>query len=136
MAVICQCPSCGAQAPREEFKKVRADRAPQPRVSKPPAKPNTRSKMWQSMRVLRKFTAPEISAASESELRPARSYINALIEAGYVHITRVSSGEVGDFTSYQIARDTGPHAPRLRAGNEAIFDPNTNQEVRRVHRAR
>lgn len=104
----------------------------QPLASRPMQRKSARSRMWQSMRIELVFTAQGIAASATSEVRSTRNYITALVEAGYVRVERVTTYEVGDYTSYALVKNTGPHAPRLRKGDKVVFDPNTNQEVIRV----
>lgn len=125
--MIPSCPHCGCQIVKPRKPKT------QPQVSRPPSKPNKRSRMWTVMRFEGVFSAQSVAAVAATELRPARFYINALIAAGYVRVHRATSFEVGDYTDYLLVRNTGPHAPRLRKHGQAIFDCNLKQEVPRVH---
>ena len=126
MASPCTGPNCGTS-----FVPGRRPKS-QPLVSKPPVKPNDRSRMWASMRIMRVFTARDIGATSECQERSARVFIKALIEAGYARVERETTFEVGDYTSYRLIRNSGPLAPRLRADGTSILDLNLNQEMPRV----
>ncbi|WP_273456370.1 hypothetical protein [Nevskia ramosa] len=126
MAHACTCPNCGTSfVPGRRAKR-------QPLVSKPPSKPNDRSRMWSSMRIMRVFTAQDIAATAESEERSARAFINALLQASYVRVEQETTFEVGSYTSYRLIRNTGPLAPRLRANGMSILDLNRDEEVPRV----
>ena len=126
MAQPCTCPNCGTS-----FTPGRRPKS-QPRVSKPPSKPNDRSRMWSSMRIMRVFTAQDIAATAEGDDRAARAYIKALQQAGYVRVERETTFEVGSYTSYRLLKNTGPLAPRLRADGKSLLDLNRNEEVPRV----
>jgi len=122
----CTCPICGVTfTPNRRVKR-------QPLVSKPPSKPNDRSRMWSSMRIMRVFTAQDIAATAESEERSARAFINALLQASYVRVEQETTFEVGSYTSYRLIKNSGPLAPRLRANGNSVLDLNNDQEVPRV----
>jgi hypothetical protein len=104
----------------------------QPLVSRAPSKPNGRSRMWTSMRISRVFTAQDIASSSETHVRSVRQYINALIQARYVKVERETTFEVGDFTSYRLLVNKGPHAPRLRADGKSLLDLNLPQGEQEV----
>jgi hypothetical protein len=86
--------------------------------------PRARDRLWQSMRVLRRFTLPDLSATAEASETNAGNYIRGLLKSKYVAIVRPrQSGRKGGHVIYQLQRDTGPKAPRLqRDGN--TYDPN------------
>jgi hypothetical protein len=126
-----RCKCCGSA----DVERIRGKKS-QPRVSKPPQKENARTKMWRAMRITRRFTSQEIASTSEAQVKSTRVYIVALVEAGYVRVVRMSSGEVGDYTVYSLVKDTGTHAPRLRADGKSLLDLNLDKEVPRVAGAR
>lgn len=126
MTQPCTCPNCGTTwTPGRKPK-------PQPRVSKAPSKPNDRSRMWASMRIMRVFTAQDIAGTAEASEPASRAYIHALMQAGYIRVERPTTFEVGDYTSYRLIQNTGPLAPRLRSDGKSLLDLNRNQEVARV----
>lgn len=127
-----RCPCCSGVITREQLvEQQRAARQPkrQPLRNNPPKVTNARSRMWMAMRVQLRFTAQSIAAAATAEVPSCRLYINALCKAGYVRVSHKTSFEVGDFTSFVILKDTGPHAPRLRKDRSSIYDINTKTEV-------
>jgi hypothetical protein len=113
-------------AMREAAKKARA------LVSRPPAVQTGRQRIWTSMRIEVSFTAQSIAASAQVELVTARQYINALIGAGYARKTRQTSFEVGDYTTFRLVKNTGPHAPRLRSDGSAILDLNRPEGEREI----
>lgn len=82
-----------------------------------------RARMWQSMRVLRRFTVADIVAAGEVGESAATKYVRFLRQAGYLRVAQAKrEGVTGGHAVYVLVRDTGPHAPRI--GNRAVRDPN------------
>lgn len=82
-----------------------------------------RARMWQSMRMLRRFTVADIVAAGEVGESAASKYVRFLREAGYLRVAQPKrEGITGGHAVYALVRDTGPHAPRV--GNRAVRDPN------------
>lgn len=82
-----------------------------------------RARLWQSMRVLRRFTVADIVAAGEVGESAATKYVRFLRQAGYLRVVQPKrEGITGGHAVYALVRDTGPHAPRI--GNRALRDPN------------
>lgn len=82
-----------------------------------------RSRMWQSMRILRRFTSADLQAAAETSAENCSDYLHGLLDAGYLRIVKsFRRGYVGGHAVYQLIKDTGPYAPRL--GKQALRDPN------------
>lgn len=89
---------------------------------------NKRVKMWDAMRILRVFTAPDILAVCElTNRRSALTFIGQLRRAGYVANV---GGNVGlhEHRRYRLVRNTGPIAPSLIGRGRAIYDHNTDKE--------
>ena len=82
-----------------------------------------RARAWQSMRILRRFTARQIVETAELTRRHAQSYIRLLQRGGYVR--RTGTDEMGE-RIYLLIRNTGPKAPRESL--PCIWDPNTQKE--------
>ncbi len=121
------CPHCQGEIAPGALVKTRAPKR-QPLPIKPPAKPNARSRIWQSMRMSPRFTMQEVAATSEATVANVGHMVRALIAVGYVRCVKASSGEAGEYAVYALMRDTGPHAPRLRDAG-GIYDLNLQQEV-------
>jgi len=89
-----------------------------PGARPPQPKPNTaRIKLWNSIRILRRFTVPDLLRTIPSGTRGA-SYNNAgkFVASLATHgiITRVgtfSGGRPGTFQQYQLLVDSGPNYP-------------------------
>ena len=89
----------------------------------PLAANQARTRMWQSMRILRRFTSGDLQATAEVGASHSQKYVRMLLQAGYLRVVQAKqSGVTGGHAVYQLIRDTGPHAPRF--GNEELRDPN------------
>lgn len=83
-----------------------------------------RDQMWRSMRILKRFSVQDLTAASSTEEHrvaesEARTYCQALARAGYLR------KEIG---GYAFARFTGPKAPQIQRVKR-IWDPNLKKVV-------
>ncbi|MDE2468834.1 MAG: hypothetical protein KGL35_08840 [Bradyrhizobium sp.] len=89
-----------------------------------------RTRMWQSMRILRQFTVEEIVATACVSAQAAYRYINALAGDGYLECLRSYKAGRGDphRALWKIKRDTGPFAP-IGGGRG---DPNLNPDLERM----
>lgn len=85
--------------------------------------------MWQSMRVLRRFTAADLQATAEVSRASATRYLKALHDAHY--ITPLSGQHHGraQFTQYRLVRNSGPLAPRVSRDGKA-HDMNADAAAR------
>ncbi|MFP4131294.1 MAG: hypothetical protein ACLFTX_06545 [Thiohalospira sp.] len=93
-----------------------------------PAKSHARSRIWQSMRVLRVFDIPALAATAEAGLANVSTYVSSLVRAGVVAQQQErQSGVKGGHAVYRLVRDLGPHAPRLR--KDGVWDPNKQQRL-------
>lgn len=91
--------------------------------------PRARDRAWQSMRILRTFTLPELVATADITPSNAKKYVRGLCTAGYVRVARAKdNGRKGGHALYRLVRDTGPHAPRLQI-NGLTYDTNTHTVI-------
>jgi hypothetical protein len=91
-------------------------------------KPSDRARIWTSMRVMRRFTLPELIVTAQAGESNARCYVGELHAAGYIAIAVPHRrGTIGGHQVWRLVRNSGPHAPqRIGRGKcPAIFDPNT-----------
>lgn len=89
--------------------------------------PRARDRAWQSMRILRTFTLPDLVSTADIQPDNAKKYVIGLTNAGYVRCIREKdNGRKGGYAVYRLARDTGPHAPRLQADGRT-YDTNTHR---------
>jgi len=78
------------------------------------------------MRILRRFSAPEIISTAESTHTNVMKYLRGLRKAGIVRVAREKiNGAKGGHAIYQLVRDLGPIAPRLQSDRN-VFDPNSH----------
>lgn len=89
--------------------------------------PRARDRIWQSMRILRRFTLPDLCATAESGHANAKKYVIGLERSGYLRrIQERRSGYKGAYVVWMLTRDTGPQAPRLQTDGNT-YDPNLHQ---------
>lgn len=124
------CPHCRCEYDARNALRRRSKKT-QPLKTKAPQTVLATTRVWRCMRQLRSFTAPDLMATAEATARAVDRLTRALVGVGYVRVVRKSSGEVGDYTAYRLLRDTGPHAPRIRADGR-VWDVNLQQEVTRA----
>lgn len=82
--------------------------------------------VWQSMRVLRRFTTADLLTTAACGQSQVHKYCRALARTGYLrlHLARVS-GRPGSRDVWLLVRDSGPEAPIRRQDGSGVYDPNT-----------
>jgi len=89
---------------------------------------NVRAHAWRSMRILRRFTRPQLqtTVTGLTETNAAK-FIRTLRRAGYLRVTQEHvSGRSGSYDVFQLIRDTGPLCP-VCWGDGQVYDLNTKQ---------
>lgn len=86
-----------------------------------------RDRAWSAMRILRKFTIPEICATAEIHPVSFKKYLKLLMATGYVIKTRNHTPSHGECALYSLVRNTGPFRPWAQS-NGVIYDRNIAQE--------
>ena len=82
-------------------------------------------RVWQAMRVLRRFTTAELLITTDASESAIMKYSRALARAGFLHCVRPRfSGRAGSRDVWQLVRDTGPLAPIRRWDGSGVFDRN------------
>lgn len=82
-----------------------------------------RQKMWNSMRILRRFTTADLQATAEIGNSHCRKYVKRLLDAGYLRVAQPKrEGVSGGHAIYALVRDSGVHAPRI--SKDGAHDPN------------
>jgi len=84
-----------------------------------PAKTTSlRQKIWQSMRIMKRFTIPDIMrTVPGSTYTNVYKFFNRLEKSGYVGKVGVYvSGRPGEYQGYALLKDTGPVMPVLSYG--------------------
>lgn len=78
-------------------------------------KPRTaRARMWSAIRVLRSFDLPQLLMSAACSRRSGEDFINCLVRAGYLRTTSIGNPTRGTWTTYCLARNSGPVAPIVR----------------------
>lgn len=89
--------------------------------------PRARDRAWQSMRILRRFTLPDLCSTAEIGVDNVKRYVRGLTHANYLRCVRErQSGRKGGCSAWILIRNSGPQAPRLRSDGNT-YDPNLNQ---------
>jgi len=89
----------------------------------PPPSDSERSRMWNTMRQLPRFTTGDLEATADVSKNHAQRYVQALVEVGYVGlVTAATQGKKGARAVYRLVRNTGPVAPRIT--KEGVRDIN------------
>jgi len=70
-----------------------------------------RAKMWQSMRILRRFSIPDLCRTSGAGRENAKKFAAALERHGVVRRCASHDGRPGVHNVWQLVRDTGPQYP-------------------------
>lgn len=84
-----------------------------------------RRKVWQSMRILRRFTIPDLCRTSGASLTNTRKFIRRLAAHGYVAKQgRFIGGRPGEYQAWRLVRDIGPDYPtRCGTCGRPLGDP-------------
>lgn len=77
-----------------------------------------RQKMWQSMRIMKRFSIPDIlRTVTGATVTNARKFFARLEACGYIgRIGSYVSGRPGEYKAYALLKDTGPVMPALNLG--------------------
>lgn len=84
-----------------------------------------RHKIWRSMRVMRRFTIPDLCRTSGASETNVRKFVRNLLTHGYIAKTGTyHRGHAGQYQGYRIAIDTGPiYETRCRFCNRPLGYP-------------
>lgn len=81
--------------------------------ARPKAK-TVRGKIWQSMRVLKHFTVPDLCRTAVARESNAKKFISRLAAHGYIALSRpAANGYAGSYNQWRLVRDTGPFHPTV-----------------------
>ncbi len=79
-----------------------------------PRKNTDRSRIWQSMRIMKLFTIPDLCRTSGAGLYNTRKFVRRLHAHGYVaKHGGYTSGRTGSYQGWRIVKDTGPCYPTI-----------------------
>lgn len=71
-----------------------------------------RIRIWQSMRILRRFTVPDLCRTSMATRENTRKFVAGLMRHGYVAPERgYQTGYAGVYKAYRLVKDIGPDFP-------------------------
>lgn len=83
-----------------------------------------RDRVWTSMRILRRFSYPQLVASAECSRDNVRKYMYGLISAGIVRVqTEKRNGFKGSHQTMMLIINVGPVAPRIQKDGN-VYDPN------------
>jgi hypothetical protein len=95
-------------------------------------------RVWSAIRVQRReLDIPTLAMLARAPETSTGDYVRLLVRSGYLIVVRHGQGKSGSRTVYQLARDTGPLAPRRcitvmqDANTLATFDLPLRRVVRR-----
>lgn len=99
---------------------------------------HTRDRIWQSMRIMRRFTVHDLMATAVSNYDNTSKFITALADVGVLRCEIPSGARPGvpcrQPAVWKLARDLGPITPQVRRlpgePGRVIFDHNKNQILR------
>ena len=97
------------------------------RKTPPVVKTTATSRIWQSMRIMRRFGVVDLMLTAAASRDMVVRMLGILTKASYLRMT--SRHTAGQPAQYSLVRNTGPQAPVLKEGRRGFFDPNLNQEV-------
>lgn len=73
-----------------------------------------RCKMWQTMRIMRRFALPDLCRTTGATVSNARKFVLRLREHGYVRPDgSYTGGQAGVYQAWRLVRDIGPDYPTL-----------------------
>lgn len=93
------------------------EREPRPRPAK------ARERVWSAIRILKRFTIPELAATAEAGKSNVTHYVLGLKRNGYLRVFRPRlSGAKAGSAIYVLVNDTGPIAPRALRVHEGAAE--------------
>lgn len=95
------------------------------RCTRPGHKDRLRDKVWQTIRIMRSFTHPDLITATGASYSEVHTFVLALRRAGVVIVTHRSNSMLRRHQTMLLVRDLGPLTPR-RSRDGSIYDPNSH----------
>lgn len=86
-----------------------------------------RQKMWNTMRVMRKFSVMDLMMAAEVGRVCAHGYASLLVKAGYLRELSPGGNRKGAQAVYLLLRYTGPKSPVEKRAQGGMWDVNEQQ---------
>lgn len=95
----------------------------QPRIG------NARQRIWNALRVYKRFTAAEIAPVAEATQDNVQKYLRALARSGYLRLERAKrNGCVDGHAVWKLLRNSGPRCPIVRTDQGSVYDPNSDEQ--------
>ncbi len=96
-----------------------------------------RQRVWQAMRILRRFTIPDLCRVIDgATIANVQSFVSRLYKEGFVgKIGQVKRGYAGQYQSYQLVNDIGATMPVFLKGRhkkETELDKETDKKTNEV----
>ncbi|MDG4595520.1 MAG: hypothetical protein P9F75_07470 [Candidatus Contendobacter sp.] len=89
---------------------------------------DVRQRAWNSIRVLKRFTAVDLAATAAIGPFNLRKYLKALARAGVIVVAVPKrNGHAGGHVVWRLARDLGPLHPLPRRDGSGVYDPNRDR---------
>lgn len=97
-----------------------------------------RQRIWQAMRIMRRFTVPDLCRVIEgATIANVQSYVSRLFKDEYLRkLGQVRRGHAGEYQGYQLVKDVGRTMPVLSKGRHKKKEEQTetaNPETKQEH---
>ena len=95
---------------------------------------DAQAKLWAAMRILRRFTLPELVTVTAVNYDHTRKFLKRLDQAGYVRkLAANDNGRAGSFAVFCLYRDTGPKPPIIGIDGVA-YDQNLHRHMEAAYK--
>lgn len=90
-------------------------------------------RIWAAMRVCKYFDVPTLMLAAQAPKRSVTGFLVSLCRSGHVRMTKRGNSMTGEWSSYQLVRNSGPRAPKRSSATfdgerrAAVIDPNSGE---------
>ena len=100
-----------------------------------PRKKAQRNKIWQSMRILRRFSISDLCRTAGAKRTNVRKFVKRLEVHGYVaQQGNFTGGRAGIFRGLRLVKDTGPVYPmRCELCGRPLGSPCINEDKEKSH---
>lgn len=88
--------------------------------------PEGRRKLWQAMRISKRFSLEELMLITDCSYPNTRRYVRRLLGAGYLRLLHEAKG-AGEENTYLLIRNSGPKPPIPRKNTQTVYDENTGE---------